>query len=79
MVTGTFWYKEAELFNISAKKLIAEDIRINNEHYVATSINFLINEGYKVKVFEIDQWISYGDPKELNLYYFWEEFFNDFS
>ena len=77
MITGTFWYREAELFINSAEKLIKEDIRINNEHYVATSINFLIDQGYKISIFEVDQWISFGDPKELNLYYFWEEFFTE--
>ncbi len=75
MITGTFWYKEAKLFTESAKQLISDDVRVNNEHYVATSINFLIENGYKVIAFEIDQWISFGDPTELNLYYFWEEFF----
>lgn len=75
MITGTFWYKSADLFLNSANQLIQDDIRINNEHYVGTSINFLISAGYKVMSFEVDQWISFGDPTELNLYYFWEEFF----
>ncbi len=78
MVTGTFWYKDAKLFTESAQQLIKDDIRVNNEHYVATSINFLIEKGYKVMTFEVEQWISFGDPTELNLYYFWEEFFAEF-
>ncbi len=78
MITGTFWYKEAKLFIESAQQLIRDDIRVNNEHYVATSINFLIEKGYKVMTFEVEQWISFGDPTELNLYYFWEEFFAEF-
>jgi len=76
MATGTFWYKKAEFFINSAEELIQNDLRINNEHYVGTSINFLINNGLKVMTFEVDQWISFGDPKELDLYYFWEEFFS---
>ena len=75
MLTGTFWYKEAGLFIESAEQLIENDIRVNNEHYVGTSINSLIDRGYKVMTFEVNQWISFGDPTELNLYYFWEEFF----
>ena len=75
MITGTFWFKEANLFTEAAEHLIQNDIRVNNEHYVGTSINYLINKGYKVMIFEVDQWISFGDPTELNLFYFWEEFF----
>ena len=51
-----------------------EDIRVNDEYYVGTSINFLINKGLKVKVFEVDNWVSFGDPTELNLYYFWQDY-----
>jgi hypothetical protein len=79
MVTGTFWYKEAGLFIDSAQQLIKNDVRINNEHYVGTSINSIISMGYKVVEFQVDQWISFGDPKELELYYFWEEFFATYN
>lgn len=79
MITGTFWFSRASFFIDAAKNLIDEDIRINNEHYVGTSINFLINQGLKVMTFEVDQWISFGDPVELDLYYFWEEYFNNSS
>ena len=77
MVTGTFWFKKASFFFDAAKNLISNDIRVNNEHYVGTSLNFLIDQGFKVITFEVDQWISFGDPTELNLYYFWEDYFNE--
>jgi bifunctional N-acetylglucosamine-1-phosphate-uridyltransferase/glucosamine-1-phosphate-acetyltransferase GlmU-like protein len=79
MVTGTFWFKKASFFFDAAKNLISNDIRVNNEHYVGTSLNFLIDQGFKVITFEVDQWISFGDPTELNLYYFWEDYFNESS
>jgi NDP-sugar pyrophosphorylase family protein len=77
MVTGTFWFKKASFFFDAANNLVRNDIRVNNEHYVGTSLNFLIDQGFKVITFEVDQWISFGDPKELNLYYFWEDYFNE--
>jgi len=76
MLTGTFWFKESNLFFQAATNLLEEDIRVNNEHYVGTSINYLIKSGFKVMSFEVNQWISFGDPAELELYYFWERFFN---
>ncbi len=74
MVTGTFWFRKGKHFVEGVKGLIEEDIRINDEYYVGTSINFLINKGLKVKVFEVDNWVSFGDPIELNLYYFWQDY-----
>ena len=75
MVTGTFWFKKGSLFTTAARELLQNRQKINNEYYVGTSINNLINQSLKVKVFEVNQWISFGNPVELNLYYFWEEYF----
>ena len=46
---------------------------------MGTSINYLIEKGMKVHIFEVNKWISFGDPIELDLYYFWEDFFNEDS
>ena len=76
MVTGTFWFRQASIFLKAADNLISKQIKVNNEYYVGTSINHLINQKYKVLFFEIDKWISFGDPLELNLYYFWQDYFH---
>jgi len=76
MITGSFWYKKSKDFKEAAKYLIKNNLRINNEFYVGTSINYLIEKKLKVCIFEVDQWISFGDPVELELYYFWEDYFN---
>lgn len=77
MVTGTFWFRNSSIFLLAADNLISNKIKINNEYYVGTSINYLIKDKYKVLFFEIDKWISFGDPLELNLYYFWQDYFHN--
>jgi len=74
-VVGTFYYRRAEDFVTSAKRMIKKNIRVNNEFYVGTSINQLIEMGEKVVIFPVKSFISFGDPFELELYRFWEEFF----
>ena len=44
LVVGTFWYRQAIDFVDAAENLIANDITVNGEHYVGTSINYLINK-----------------------------------
>lgn len=75
-VAGSFTYRKAELFLRGAKRMIDRNIRINNEFYVGTSINQLIEEGYKVITFEIDKFISFGNPFELMLVQYWQDYFD---
>lgn len=75
-VVGSFTFKRAELFIHGAKNMIKKNIRVNNEYYVGTSINQLIEENYRVVIFEIEKFISFGNPFELALFQYWEEFFD---
>ena len=67
---GIYWYRHGSDFVKYAKRMIDNNIRVNNEFYIGDSINFLIKKRKKILNFEIDKWISLGDPFELNMYYY---------
>ena len=75
LVVGTFWFRRAADFKKAAHNLIKKDIRVNGEHYVGTSINHLLENGYKFVIFDVQQWISFGDPFELQIMEFWQDHF----
>ena len=75
LVIGSFWFRYAKDFVDCAKNTIKNDIRVNNEYYVASSMNYLIDRGKKILIFDVNQWITYGDPFELNIYEFWQDYF----
>jgi hypothetical protein len=75
MVIGSFWFRNTSDFIEAAEVSIRDDNSINGEHYIGNSLNYLIKKGKTIKVFEVDKWISFGDPFELEVYYYWEEFF----
>lgn len=75
MVVGTFWFRRARDYKYAARSLIDKDIRINGEHYIGTSINQLLQLGRRFVIFEIDQWISFGDPFELKVMEYWQDHF----
>jgi dTDP-glucose pyrophosphorylase len=75
-VVGSFSYRTCNLFTQGAKKMIKKNIRVNNEFYVGTSINQLIEAGAKVVTFDIDKFISFGDPFELASLQYWEDYFD---
>lgn len=75
LVVGTFWFRRASDFIFAAEEAIRNNLNINGEHYVANSMNLLLEKGRRIIIFDIDQWISFGDPFELDVFYYWEEFF----
>ena len=77
LVVGTFWYRHAKDFLWAAHRMIDLGITVNGEHYVGTSINQLLEAGKRFVVFDIEQWISFGDPFELKVLEFWEGYFTD--
>jgi len=77
LVVGSFWFRSSKLFFSLLDQIIKKDIKINGEHYIANGMNLLIKKNYNVVSFDVDEWISFGDPFELELYYFWSEYFNE--
>lgn len=75
-VVGSFTYKNTELFLYGARTMIERNIRVNGEFYVGTSINQLIEAGHKVVTFEVDKFISFGNPFEFMNIQYWEEYFD---
>jgi NDP-sugar pyrophosphorylase family protein len=75
-VVGSFFFRSASRFVEGAEAMIRKNIRVNNEFYVGTSINQLIEKGGRVAMFEVDQFVSFGDPLELAVFNFWEEYFH---
>lgn len=75
LVTGTFWFRRGfDLVNCLTQA-VNVDRRINGEIYVGNSINVLIEAGKKFVVFDVINWVSFGDPFELEIYHYWLEFF----
>ena len=74
MALGSFWFRQAEDFIYATKHAIKNDITINGEHYVANSINFLLTEGKRFIIFDVDLWVSFGDPFELQVFDYWQDY-----
>lgn len=75
-ITGTMFFRTKESFYESLKSLYLNDVRTNGEFYVDSMINEAIKLGYKVKNFEVENYICWGTPNDLKTYEYWQEFFN---
>jgi NDP-sugar pyrophosphorylase family protein len=65
---GIYWFKKGKYFAEAADKMIAKNIRTNNEFYVAPVYNQMLDK--KVGIYEIpkDKVHLIGTPKELEIY-----------
>ena len=63
----------------AAKKMIAENDRINNEFYVDEAVKHALELGYRAKVFEVDRYIGWGTPKDYEDYQATFEYWHGFA
>jgi bifunctional N-acetylglucosamine-1-phosphate-uridyltransferase/glucosamine-1-phosphate-acetyltransferase GlmU-like protein len=74
-IVGTFWFRNANLYNDALNIMLKDNIRVNNEFYVDSLMQVLVDQGKKVKVFEISSYIGWGTPNDYKTYNYWEEYF----
>lgn len=65
---GIYWYKKGSDFVSYAKKMISENVRTNNEFYIAPVYNYLINDKKKLIPFYVNKMHGVGTPEDLNQY-----------
>ena len=64
-IVGSFYFKTGQLFLDAARALIAADARVNGEFYVDSLVNPMVSAGKKVYAFEVDKFVCWGTPEEL--------------
>ena len=76
IVTGTFTFKSAQQFRDSVDSMIERSSKINGEYYIDECINDAIAMGLRCYTFEVDHYISWGTPNDLETYRYWQSCFH---
>ena len=69
---GIYYWKKGSDYVKYAEQMISNDIRVNNEFYVCPVFNEAINDGKKIRTFNVDKMWGIGTPEDLN--YFLENY-----
>ena len=69
---GVYYWKHGSDYVKYTEQMISKDIRVNNEFYVCPVYNEAINDGKKIKTFNIEKMWGIGTPEDLN--YFLEKY-----
>lgn len=65
---GIYYWRQGSEYVRLAEQMIAQDIRVNNEFYVAPVYNEAFKEGKRVKIFRADTMWGLGTPQDLNYF-----------
>jgi len=66
--TGLYYIKSGKDFVSSAKKMILQNKRVNNEFYVCPVFNELIKDNKKIISYDVDAFYGPGDPLDLQFF-----------
>jgi len=69
---GVYYWSKGSDYVKYAEQMIAKNIRVNNEFYVAPVYNEAIADGKKIKIYHIDKMWGLGTPEDLT--YFQDHF-----
>jgi dTDP-glucose pyrophosphorylase len=75
-IVGTMFFRNKDIYQKSLKSLYDKNVRTNGEFYIDNLLNEAIDLGYKVKNFEVDEYICWGTPNDLKTYEYWQTFFD---
>ena len=68
---GAFTFKRSENLITCYAELHQANRRVNNEFYIDELVNVAIEKGLRAKVFEVDFYIGWGTPHDLETYHYW--------
>jgi HAD superfamily hydrolase (TIGR01509 family) len=65
---GIYYWKKGSDYVKSAEQMIEKNVRVNNEFYVCPVFNEAIENGLKVKTFNIEKMWGIGTPEDLDYF-----------
>jgi NDP-sugar pyrophosphorylase family protein len=76
-IIGTMLFKKGKYFLEGLELVYKNKIKTNDEYYVDNLIEPLIKQGYKIKIFNVDNYICWGTPNDYKTYNYWLEYFSN--
>ena len=67
-IVGAFWFKHFSLFEDATKLLIERNITVNNEFYVDSVINIMIQSNNRVSHLPVKKYLCWGTPTAYETY-----------
>ena len=76
IVIGVFTFKDPQHLRSCIDSVLKADDRVNGEFYMDTCIKHAISMGLGVVHFEVDHYVSWGTPNDLQTFEYWQSCFS---
>lgn len=73
--SGCYYFKSAESMFSAFGQMRAQDLSVNGEYYVSMAYKILVSQGGKVGVYELEHFMQWGTPQDLEEYKSWSDAF----
>jgi NDP-sugar pyrophosphorylase family protein len=73
--TGSYYIENWKTFKYYADELLKTKLEGSSEYYCSLIFNSMVRDGKRVCLFEVDKFICFGTPEDLEEYMFWSEYF----
>jgi NDP-sugar pyrophosphorylase family protein len=73
--SGTYYFKSGALMKKYFEKGVENKLMVNNEYYVSMVYQPMMDDGQKVYVYELEHFMQWGTPSDLEEYIYWSDIF----
>jgi NDP-sugar pyrophosphorylase family protein len=73
--TGVYYLDSWHTFKQYAQELISQGHKVASEYYASLIYPPMVRDGRSVCVFEVEKFICWGTPQDLEEYLFWSQYF----
>jgi NDP-sugar pyrophosphorylase family protein len=77
-IIGSMTFKKGIYFKEGLSSIYKTNYRTNGEFYVDNMIEPLVNMGYKIKIFDVTNYLCWGTPNDYKTYNYWKEYFSKY-
>ena len=75
--TGTYYFRTGALLKKYIQRTLDEDLRTGDEYYVSLSYKPMVQDGLRVAIYEVEHFMQWGTPEDLQEYQQWSKLFRD--
>ncbi len=72
---GTYYFAKGRHVKRYFRALVAQERHVNGEYYVSLVYNLMKADGLKTYIYELDQFLQWGTPEDLEEYLEWSRVF----
>jgi len=79
IVVGAFTFKKLSYFIEAVEHMKSREAKVNEEYYIDMAINDAIQLGFNCRIFEIEHYICWGTPEDLQTFEYWQSCFHQWQ